>query len=142
MSAQGMDRSLGFLACVREARKSDLRSERIVSMSIPGRPTMNQQKTDHFVEDFLADVPAVRTRLEMAAAITSRLAHDFGNYLTGILGFTELGLSQATADTPQHRYLQEVLQSAQQGAAWIHRLQLFCRRNAGPSWPTRLATVL
>ncbi len=81
-------------------------------------------------------------RLEQAAAITGRLAHDFGNYLTGILGFTELSISHASADTPQFRYLQEVLQSAQQGAAWIHRLQLFCRRNAGPTWPTCLPTLL
>jgi CheY-like chemotaxis protein len=104
---------------------------------------MKKNNSDDLAEDTLpVDVPEVGARLDFASALTSRLAHDFGNYLTGILGFTELSLTQATADTPQHRYLQEVLQSAQQGAAWIHRLQLFCRRTAGPSWPTRLASVL
>jgi nitrogen-specific signal transduction histidine kinase len=103
---------------------------------------MKQNHNDSHVIAPSDDKRAIQARLELAAAITARLAHDFGNYLTGILGFTELSLSQATADTPQFRYLQEVLQSAQQGAAWIHRLQLFCRRSVGPSWPTRVASVI
>ena len=85
---------------------------------------------------------ARQERLEQAAIITGRLAHDFGNFLTGILGFTELSLTQAPPEGTQRRFLQEVLQSAQNGAAWIHRLQLFCRRSAGPCWPTHLAGVL
>jgi CheY-like chemotaxis protein/anti-sigma regulatory factor (Ser/Thr protein kinase) len=88
------------------------------------------------------DTKLLQERLEQAAIITGRLAHDFGNFLTGILGFTELSLSQAPADSTQRRFLQEVLQSAQNGATWIHRLQLFCRRSAGPCWPTHLAGVL
>ena len=89
-----------------------------------------------------SDTTIMQERLEQAAIITGRFAHDFGNYLTGILGFTELSLAQASADSPQRRFLQEVLQSAQNGATWIHRLQLFCRRSAGPTWPTHLAGVL
>ena len=89
-----------------------------------------------------AERRAIERRLEQAAAVTGRLSHDLGNYLTGILGFTELSLSQTTPDTPAHRFLQEVLQSAQQGAAWIRRLQSFCRRSASPAWPTRLSSVL
>ena len=88
------------------------------------------------------EVQALQRDLEQAAVITGRLTHDFGNYLTGVLGFTELSLSQTSPDAPAHHYMQEVLQSAQQGAAWIHRLQLFCRRQAAPAWPTRLASVL
>jgi nitrogen-specific signal transduction histidine kinase/CheY-like chemotaxis protein len=103
---------------------------------------MNEKRTDLESASHNEEVTAIHERLDLAAAVTSRLAHDFGNYLTGILGFTELSLTQATPDTTQHRYLLEVLQSAQQGAAWIHRLQLFCRRTSGPIWPTRLASVL
>src|SRR4051794_24681748 len=36
----------------------------------------------------------VDQRLEQAAQITSRLSHDFGNLLTGVLGFSELALAQ------------------------------------------------
>jgi len=41
-----------------------------------------------------------------------------------------------------NRYLQEVLQAARDGAEWIHRLHLFCRRSAARAWPTLLASVL
>ena len=81
-------------------------------------------------------------RLEEAAVVTGRLTHDFGNYLTGIMGFTELSLSQAPADGLLHRYLQEVLQASRRGASWIHRLHLFCRRGTPQPWPTFLSTIL
>ena len=75
------------------------------------------------------DTAVQQRRLEQAALITSRLSHDFGNYLTGIMGFTELSLSQAPPDSTLHRYLEEVLESARQGADWIRRLHGFCRRS-------------
>src|SRR5262249_16217087 len=40
----------------------------------------------------------LQDRLESAAQLTGKLAHDFGNVLTGILGFAELSLSQLPAD--------------------------------------------
>jgi signal transduction histidine kinase/ActR/RegA family two-component response regulator len=80
--------------------------------------------------------------VETAAAITGRLAHDFGNVLTGILGFAELSLTQLPANSVPHRYVNEVLQSAQQGANWVRKLQLFSRRSAPQAWPTALAPIL
>jgi hypothetical protein len=92
----------------------------------------------------LADDAAacLQARLEQSAAVTSRLCHDFGNYLTGIMGFTELGLTQAAPDSIQQRFLNEVLTSAQQGADWIRRLHHFCRRGGAPVWPSLLSSVV
>ncbi len=96
-----------------------------------------------------ADAPAVRwadqldraarqQRLETAADLARRLAHDFGNVLTGILGFTELALSQQVhPDSPLHTYLIEVQRSAQSGAALTQTLRQFSRRQA-PSGRTCL----
>lgn len=83
-----------------------------------------------------------RQRLELAAAVTSRLSHDIGNYLTGMMGFTELSLLHVDAGSPAHRFMHEVLEAAKQGADWLRRLHLFCRRSALPGWPTLVATVL
>lgn len=88
------------------------------------------------------DFAAMRNRLELAATVTARLIHDFGNYLTGIMGFTELSQSQSEVDGTLALYLREVMQSAQQGADWIRRLHLFCRRGNAPTWPTLLAGAL
>src|SRR5437868_1053231 len=57
---------------------------------------------------------ARQQRLEDAATVVRRLAHDFGNVLTGILGFSELALAQQVpANTPLHGYLNEVYRAAQ-----------------------------
>jgi signal transduction histidine kinase len=68
--------------------------------------------------------------MDQGAWLAGRLAHDFGNFLTGILGFTELALAQVSADSTPHRYLKEVWHSSRQGADWVHQLQKFGRRAA------------
>jgi signal transduction histidine kinase/ActR/RegA family two-component response regulator len=86
---------------------------------------------------------ARQQRLETAAAVTRRLAHDFGNVLTGILGFTELALAQQVpANTPLHTYLQEVYRAAQAGAQLTSHLRLFSRRQSATSRSCPLPVVL
>lgn len=80
-------------------------------------------------------------RLEEAAQVTRRLAHDYGNILTGVLGFTELALSQIPVDSPSFRYLREAHRSAQQGAELTHLLQLFGCRKATQAQPASLPIV-
>ena len=73
---------------------------------------------------------ARQQRLEGAAAVARRLSHEFGNILTGILGFSELSLTQnVPAESALHRYLMEVYRGAQAGAAFTHQLRLFSRRH-------------
>jgi signal transduction histidine kinase/ActR/RegA family two-component response regulator len=82
-------------------------------------------------------------RLENAAQVARRLAHDFGNVLTSIIGFTELALAQQVpANTPLHSYLTEVHRSAQSGAQFTHQLRLFSRRQPGSSSCCPLHVVL
>jgi len=87
-------------------------------------------------------VAVIQRRLESAATISSRLIHEFGNFLTGIMGFTELAQSRAASDNTLAMYLQEVMLSASQGAEWIRRLHKFCQRGRGAIWPTHLASLL
>ena len=46
-----------------------------------------------------ADTAETQRRLELAASLTGKLSHDFGNYLTGIMGFTELSMFQLAPDS-------------------------------------------
>jgi signal transduction histidine kinase/CheY-like chemotaxis protein len=89
------------------------------------------------------DREARQQRMETAAQVTRRLAHDFGNVLTGILGFTELALAQQIpAGTALHTYLSEVYRGAQAGAQFTHQLQLFSRRQSASSRSCTLGLVL
>src|SRR5262249_34967594 len=83
-----------------------------------------------------------RQRLGDATVVVGRLAHDFGNVLTGILGFTELSLGESAPGSAQHRYLSEVHESAQRGALLTARLKQFSQRPRPHSRPTALAAVL
>jgi signal transduction histidine kinase len=77
-----------------------------------------------------------------AARLTGKLAHDFGNVLTGILGFTELALLQLPGDSLPRRYATEVWESAQQGARWVQKLRRFAPRRAGEFAPASLAAAV
>lgn len=86
----------------------------------------------------LLEKARLQANLENAARLTAKLAHDFGNVLTGILGFAELTLGQLPADSLPRRYVEEVLLSAQQGARWVQKLQLFGRRRSRNFLPASL----
>ena len=81
--------------------------------------------------------------LETAARVTARLAHDFGNVLTGVVGFGELCLAlKAPVDSQMSRYLRELQQCAQNGAQLTHLLRLFSRRQAGGVHPCHTGAVV
>ncbi len=75
-------------------------------------------------------------RLEHSAGLMHKLAHDFGNVLTGILGFTELSLGQRVAPgSALHNYLGEIHRGAKGAAAWTRLLQLCALGDpAGPRY--------
>ena len=75
--------------------------------------------------------------LEQAAKVTSRMAHDFGNLLTGVLGFAELTLPLLPPNTPQHNYMSELLRVVQQGMTFTQQMHQFSR--SGQKHPRPLA---
>jgi signal transduction histidine kinase/ActR/RegA family two-component response regulator len=81
-------------------------------------------------------------RLEDAAIVTRRLSHDFGNVLTGILGFTELTRAQLTPNDPAYPYVLELCEAVQQGTRMTDHLRLFSRRNAKTGQRSDVASVL
>jgi signal transduction histidine kinase len=84
----------------------------------------------------------VQKAVEQAVRVARRLAHDFGNYLTGILGFTELTAKQIPEGSLPQRYLKEVWQSAKDGASWVHKLQSLGQAKIPHFEPTDLAELV
>jgi CheY-like chemotaxis protein len=74
--------------------------------------------------------PDRQAKLEDFAPSVRRIAHDFGNVLTSILGFTELAMAQMAPNAASRRYLEEAHRSARQGGQFIDQLRLFSRPNA------------
>jgi len=67
-------------------------------------------------------------RNEHAARFAGKLAHDFGNLLTSVLGFSELARAQVPSGSSADQFVSEILAAARLGASWVHKLQIFSRR--------------
>ena len=81
--------------------------------------------------------------LETAAAVAARVAHDYGNVLTGVIGFCDLSLAlKLPADSHLCRYLRELQRCAQNGAQLTQMLRLFARRQAGGVQPCDPAALI
>lgn len=86
---------------------------------------------------------ARRQQLEAAARVTRRIAHDFGNVLTGILGFSDLSLAEVEDNgKPLHKFLTELHHSAQNGARFVERLRQFAHHGGNPRAAAPLGPAL
>jgi signal transduction histidine kinase len=79
-------------------------------------------------------------RLEAMALTSRHLAHDFGNIVTTVLGFSQLALATpGVSQGPVGQNLKEIRRGAQNGADLTHQLRLLSRRQpqrAVPISPT------
>ena len=85
---------------------------------------------------------AAQQRFEDAALAARRIAHDYGNLLTAILGFSDLALAQVGPDARWRPYLAEIHRAAVQGARLTDRLRLLAPRPTPPGAVASLARVM
>lgn len=71
---------------------------------------------------------AENQKMEAVGRLTSGIAHDFNNILTGILGYSELCLNQAPADSELHERLQSIITFSRRGADLIKQLLIFSKK--------------
>ncbi|MBI4470840.1 MAG: PAS domain S-box protein, partial [Acidobacteria bacterium] len=67
-------------------------------------------------------------KMESIGTLAGGIAHDFNNILTGILGFTDLAMAEASTAGPAHSHLQQIRQLADRAAALTRQLLTFARR--------------
>jgi CheY-like chemotaxis protein len=106
----------------------------------PPNPASSAATRGSWISD--EDLLARQDRLEEAARLVGRLAHDFGNVLTGILGFSELGLSLLSPDSPAYQYTHEIHQAAQEGAEFTLALRWFSRRGCRGEYASSLTNAV
>ena len=84
----------------------------------------------------------LQEKLDISAAVTRRLAHDFCNILTSVSGFAELSTMSLKPDHPAYRHARDVLESARRGAQWCQKLQVFCQHFEQRHVPSSLTRLL
>jgi len=67
-------------------------------------------------------------KLETLGIVVGGIAHDFNNLLMGILGNTDLALSQLETDSPVRRDIERIRKAAAQGANLVMQMMEYSRK--------------
>lgn len=78
-------------------------------------------------EEMGVDQDRLLMRLSDGAVIAGRMAHDFDNILTGLLGFADLSASMVPVGSQPHKYLAEITKAAQRGVIFTEQLHQLSR---------------
>ena len=84
----------------------------------------------------------VDQRLEDAAFVCGKLAHDLDNLWTGILGFSDLSQACLQPGTGPHQYAKEIGDIGVRGVQITKQLSQFSRSGANRPMPARIELVL
>lgn len=91
---------------------------------------------------FVSDPSRVAQRMQDAAAVAGRIAHDFDNIFTGVVGFAEMVQSLLTPGTLPHQYVGEVMSAGNRGIQFTQQLHNLSRSGIARSMPTGVSNVL
>ena len=88
------------------------------------------------------DAGRLQQRLADSAIIAGRIAHDFDNILTGILGFADLTLPLVPAGSQQASFIAEIAKVGQRGITFTQQLHAFNRGGETKPTPGSVAATL
>ncbi len=88
------------------------------------------------------DPHRLQQRLSDAAIIAGRMAHDFDNILTGIIGFSDLTLPLLPGGSPAVNYVTEIAKVGQRGIQFTQQLHQLSRSGQVKGTPGSVALAL
>jgi len=89
-----------------------------------------------------ADTVRINQRLHDASLVAGKIAHDFDNIFTGVVGFAEMVQSMLEAGSLPHQYIGEITSAGNRGIAFTQQLHQLARSGAARPMPTALSGVL
>ncbi len=81
-------------------------------------------------------------KMEALGTLAGGIAHDFNNILAGIIGYTQIALSEVQKESPLHGYLQRVLTAGERAGDLVKQILAFSRRSEIEPTPTRIKTLI
>lgn len=88
------------------------------------------------------DSERLMLRLQDAAVIAGRMAHDFDNVLTGIIGFADLSAPQLPAGSTAAKYVSEIGKVGQRGIQFTQQLHQLSRSGQAKPNPSSLSAAV
>ncbi|MBA4189750.1 MAG: hypothetical protein C0467_17325 [Planctomycetaceae bacterium] len=88
------------------------------------------------------DSERLEQRLGDAAVIAGRMAHDFDNILTGIIGFSDLAVPLLQANSQAAKFVSEISKVGQRGIVFTQQLHQLSRSGQVKPNPSAFVTVV
>jgi signal transduction histidine kinase len=88
------------------------------------------------------DQARIVQRLQDAAVVGGKIAHDFDNIFTGVVGFAEMVQGLLEPGTLAHQYVAEIASAGNRGIAFTQQLHVLSRSGAVRPMPTAVSSVL
>lgn len=96
----------------------------VISMAMDVTRRMQAESEREKIEEQLIQ----SRKMESVGRLAGGLAHDFNNFLTIIIGHTEMMLDQKSPDQPDHKGLTEIRNAAERSADLTRQLLVFARK--------------
>lgn len=90
----------------------------------------------------MIDSERLQQRLDDAAVIAGRMAHDFDNVLTGIIGFADLTVPLLPAGAQPTRFVQQIADVGKRGIVFTQQLHQLSRAGQQKPQPGVVAVVV
>jgi len=81
-------------------------------------------------------------KMEAIGTLAGGIAHDFNNILAGIIGYTEMCIKQAPAESPLPRRLDCILQASLRAKDLVNQILTFCRRRDDEHKPLKIHPIV
>jgi signal transduction histidine kinase len=133
-------RALGVVWADRVAGQPWTEAERAY-LALTAR-TMERSPAVESIVGAVLDPEKLYTRLGDAAVIAGRMAHDFDNILTGIIGFSDLTLPMLPPGSQAANFVAEIAKVGQRGIQFTQQLHQLSRSGQTKPQPTALAVAV
>ncbi len=109
----------------------------IITVRLSGRGVAHEPSSDKEIEVIVEDVTERRAmekqlnqvqKFEAIGQLAGGIAHDFNNVIGAILGWAEIGLDQAPAESPLQKHFRKIQEQAERAAKLTRQLLAFARR--------------
>lgn len=90
----------------------------------------------------MIDADRLQQRLNDASVIAGRMAHDFDNVLTGIIGFADLTVPLLPANAQPTKFVQQIADVGKRGIAFTQQLHQLSRAGQAKPLPTTVGAAV
>jgi PAS domain S-box-containing protein len=81
-------------------------------------------------------------KMEALGTLAGGIAHDFNNILAGIIGYTQIAMSEVNKESALHGYLKRVLTAGERAGDLVKQILTFSRRSEIEPTPVKIKTLV